>query len=118
MTLGQALRNIPGDALTYELALLVLAAAFGIYAFVLRTLLGLVGRRPFWLLPLGGSFLLVAAAVLHGFATAVLTPLIGLDPDIYRESMSLRTWSAVCLLGCGTVSLFSGWLYYHQIGDQ
>ncbi len=118
MTDGRWLAAIPGDALTYEIALLILAAAFAIYAVVLRTLLGLIGRRPFWLLPVVGSCLLVEAAAFHGFAAAVLTPLISIDPDIYKESMRLRTWSVGCLLGCGAVSLLSGWLYYHQIGDQ
>lgn len=118
MTAFGWLGRIPGDALTYEIAILTLAAAFSIYAVVLRTLLGLIGRRPFWLLPVAGSCLLVLAAILHGFAAAVLTPLISIDPDIYRESMRLRTWSVGCLLGCGAVSLLSGWLYYHQIGDQ
>ena len=118
MSPATVIAQLSGDSLAYEIALLILAVAFGLYAMVLRTLLALIGRRPFWLLPLAGALLLVAAAVLHGFAAAVLTPLIATDPEIYRESMRLRTWSAVCLLGCGAVSLLSGWMYYHQVGDQ
>ena len=117
MSLFGWILRIPGDALTYEIALLLLSLAFALYAMVLRTLLTLIGRRPFWLLPLAGSFLLVAAAGLHGFATAELGPLIPFDPAMYTESMRLRSWSAACLLGCGVLSLTAAWMYYHQVGD-
>ena len=111
------LARLPADALTYEVALLLLACAFILYAFVLRTLLALIGRRPFWLLPMTGSLLLVVAAVVHGFSAAVLTPLIPVDPDIYRQTMALRTVSLACLLGCGLLGLASGWIYYHDMGE-
>ena len=111
------LGHLSPDAMGYEGALLLLACAFVLYALVLRSLLALIGRRPFWLLPLGGSILLVAAAITHGFAAAVLTPLIPVDPDIYKQSMALRTASLACLLGCGVLGLASGYIYYRQMGE-
>ena len=111
------LGRLSADALGYEGALLLLAFAFVLYAMVLRSLLALIGRRMFWLMPLAGSILLVAAAATHGFAAAVLTPLIPVDPDIYKQSMALRTASLACLLGCGLLGLASGYIYYHEMGE-
>jgi hypothetical protein len=111
------LRSIPTDVLVYEGALLLLAAAFVLYALVLRGLLALIGRRILWLLPLAGSILLVAAAAIHGFAALELTPMIPNDPEIYRASMRLRTLSLLCLTACGTLSAIAGWIYYHSMGD-
>lgn len=116
MSPASLLARLPVDAMAYEVTLLLLAAAFAVYAVILRTLLGLVGRSSFWLLPLIGSILLVAAALLHGFAAAQLGPLIPLDPGMYVESMRLRSWSTICLLGCGILSLTAAWMYYIQVG--
>lgn len=55
------LKAVPAEVLWYEGSLLVLAAAFTLYALVLRSLLILIGHRILWLLPLAGSILLVAA---------------------------------------------------------
>jgi len=111
------LRSVPTDVLVYEGALLLLAAAFVMYALVLRSLLALIGRRILWLLPLAGSILLVAAAAIHGFAALELTPLIPNDPEIYRASMRLRTFSLLCLTACGAFSAIVGWIYYHSMGE-
>lgn len=116
-SLLDGIASIPGDSLTYEIALLIMACAFALYALVLRSLLALIGRQPFWLLPLAGSVLLVAAAIVHGFTAAVLTPLMPVDADIYRQSMALRTVSLSCLLACGVLGLASGWIYYHEMGE-
>lgn len=111
------LRTIPPDVLVYEAALLLLAAAFVLYALVMRSLLELIGRRILWLLPLAGSILLVAAAAIHGFAALELTPMIPNDPEIYRASMRLRMFSLLCLTACGALSAIVGWVYYHSMGD-
>jgi hypothetical protein len=111
------LRELPPDTLWYEAALLLLAAAFVLYALALRSLLALIGRRILWLLPLAGSFLLIAAAAIHGFAAIELIPNIQNDPGIYVASMRLRTFSLLCLTACGALSAVAGWLYYHGMGD-
>jgi len=111
------IKALPAEVIWYEAALLVLAAAFVLYALVLRSLLVLIGRRILWVLPLAGSTLLVAAAVIHAFAAVELTPLIPSDPGMYVESMALRTFSLLCLTACGALSAVAGWLYYHGMGD-
>lgn len=111
------LASIPRDVLWYEAALLLLAVTFFLYSLVLRSLLPLIGYRRLWILPLAGSLLLVAAAATHGFASVVLAPQIPSDPAIYVESMRLRTYSLLCLTGCGALSALAGWLYYHGMGD-
>jgi hypothetical protein len=111
------LSSLPADALWYDAALFLLACAFFIYAIILRHLLALIGRKGFWVLPLLGSILLVAAALIHGFAAVQLSPLIPIDPEIYKESMRLRSLSLLCLLGCGALSALAGWLYYHSMGE-
>lgn len=111
------LAGLPVDALVYEGALLILGAAFLLYALVLRELLALVDRRFFWLLPVAGALLLVGSAVTHGFAAIVLAPLIPMDPAIFRETLLLRTASLGCLMGCGVLGLIGGLAYLHEMGD-
>jgi hypothetical protein len=111
------LGTVPAEVLWYEAALLLLAAAFVLYALVLRSLLALIGYRRLWVLPLAGSVLLVASAGLHLFAAVQLTPLIPSDPGMYVASMALRAYSLLCLTACGALGAVAGWLYYHGMGD-
>lgn len=105
------------DAAMYPAALVLLAASFVLYAVILRRLFSLVRRRALWLFPLAGAALLLLAAALHGFAAAVLEPVMGADPQIFRESMQLRTAAMGCLLLAGGLGALSGWAYYRSMGD-
>lgn len=104
-------------AALYAAALLLLAASFVLYAAILRHLLALVRLEFLWLLPLAGGTLLVLAAAFHWFAAAVLEPVMGNDPQMFRESMFLRTASMACLLACGALAAASGWTCYKRMGD-
>lgn len=109
------LARLPTDVRAYDAALLALAGAFALYGLILRALSGLSGHRLLWLLPVAGALCLVAAAVIHGFAAAVIAPLIPTDAEMYRESMRLRSASLLCLLACGVLGMSSGWVCYRQM---
>jgi len=109
--------GLPAGLLLYETALVLLAASLGLYALILRKLLALVARRALWVLPVAGAALLLLSAALHGFASVVLAPQIGTDPQIFRESMLLRTVSLAALAASGLLAAASGWAYYRRMGD-
>lgn len=106
------------ELLLYELALILLAGSCLLYAVILRQLLALVRLPGLWVLPLGSALLLAASAVLNGFGKIVLTPVIGADPSIYRQSMLLRTLSLGGLLGAGACAAVAGLLYYRRMGAR
>lgn len=105
------------ELILYEAALLLLALSCALYAVILQRLLALIQRRVLWLLPLFGAILLVVSAGVHGFTAVVLTPLIGADPSIYRQSMLLRTLSIAGFLGAGVLSSLAGLSYYRRMGE-
>lgn len=105
------------ELVLYEIALILLAGSCLLYAVILRQLLALIQRRVLWLLPVISAALITVAAYLHGFAVIVLTPLIGADPSIYKQSMLLRTLSIGGLLGAGVFASVAGMLYYRRMGD-
>ncbi len=105
------------ELVLYEVALVLLAGSCVLYAVILRQLLALIQRRVLWLLPLVSAILLAGSGILHGFTAVVLTPLIGADPAMYRQSMLLRTLSLAGLLGAGALATVAGLLYYRRMGD-
>jgi hypothetical protein len=105
------------ELVLYEVALILLAGSCLLYAVILKQLLALIQRRVLWLLPVISAALIAVSAYLHGFAAVVLTPLIGADPSIYKQSMLLRTLSIGGLLGAGLFAAVAGLLYYRRMGD-
>ncbi len=84
--------SIPSvDALFFEVGLILLSVATFWYVTVLKELLSVLHKPFVWMLPAAGAVLLLTASGVHFYIHAQLTPLVNIDPSIYRDLFQFRT---------------------------
>ncbi len=100
----EGLSELPKEPLVYEAGGVVLSSALLGFSHVMRLLMNTIGRRGLWTLPLGGAVLVLAAAVLHGYAYFILMPQVVEFPAIMNE---VYRWRFIALLSMLLASLLT-----------
>ena len=101
----ETLSELPKEPLVYEAGGVIFASALLGFSHVMRNLLRTIGRRGLWLLPLAGAVLVLAAAILHGYAYFILMPQVAPDaPDIIQQ---VYRWRFIALMAMLVASLLT-----------
>lgn len=118
MTLWDALRSYPPEALPYEVGFLLLAVSLFWYSIILKKLTAIIREKPVWILPLVGALCVLASVAMHSYAYLVLLPrmdwMVTVD-EINRMTAFLLQWRTGSLAGIllgGAFSLLGGGIYY------
>ena len=106
------LADIPKEPLIYEVGGIIFASALSGFSHVMRKMLGLIGRRGVWILPMVGAVLMLAAVGLHAYANYFLVPVMEPGSAVVRQVYQFRFIALIAMLVSSLVTLTGAGIFW------